>query len=93
MKKKFLSLVLALVMLLSLVACGNKNEPATDPVDPPPVEDDTPIPLIPPMNPRKLLTTPSFPPMTTKCTTWFSASSMRPTWPLRKKPIPPSTWA
>ena len=29
MKKKFLSLVLALVMLLSLVACGNKNEPAT----------------------------------------------------------------
>ena len=39
MKKKFLSLVLALVMLLSLVACGNKNEPATDPVDPPPVED------------------------------------------------------
>lgn len=42
MKKKFLSLVLALVMLLSLVACGNKNEPATDPVDPPPVEDDTP---------------------------------------------------
>ena len=43
MKKKFLSLVLALVMLLSLVACGNKNEPATEPTpDTPPVEDTTP---------------------------------------------------
>lgn len=45
MKKKFLSLALALVMLLSLVACGgNNNTPADDNTTPdtPPVEDTTP---------------------------------------------------
>ena len=45
MKKKFLSLALALVMLLSLVACGgNNNTPADDNKTPdtPPVEDNTP---------------------------------------------------
>lgn len=46
MKKKFLSLALALVMLLSLAACGgNNNTPAADDnttPDTPPVEDTTP---------------------------------------------------
>lgn len=44
MKKKFLSLALALMMLLSLVACGgNNNTPADDNKTPdtPPVEDNT----------------------------------------------------
>lgn len=46
MKKKFLSLALALVMLLSLAACGgDNNTPATDGnknPDTPPVENNTP---------------------------------------------------
>lgn len=43
MKKKFLSLALALVMLLSLVACGgNNNTPADSTPDTPPVENNTP---------------------------------------------------
>lgn len=44
MKKKFLSLALALVMLLSLVACGGNNTPPAndDTPDTPPVEDNTP---------------------------------------------------
>ena len=44
MMKKFLSLALALVMVLSLVACGgNNNPPAADDnknPDTPPVEDN-----------------------------------------------------
>ena len=40
MKKKFLSLVLALMMLLSLVACGGNNNPPAEPTpDTPPVDD------------------------------------------------------
>ena len=31
MSKKIIALLLALVMILSLVACGNNNEPASDP--------------------------------------------------------------
>lgn len=44
MKKKFLSLALALMMLLSLVACGGNNNdtPANNTPDTPPVEDNTP---------------------------------------------------
>ena len=39
MKKKFLCLILALAMLLSLVACGNNNTPGND-QDPPPANTD-----------------------------------------------------
>lgn len=42
MKKKLLCLALALAMLLSLVACGNKNEPAdTNNPDTPPADTNT----------------------------------------------------
>ena len=37
--KKFLALLLAAVMMLSLAACGNTNEPVEDPTDEPVVDE------------------------------------------------------
>ena len=45
MKKKFLCLILALAMLLSLAACGGNNNTPAEPTDPtPPAADDTTTP-------------------------------------------------
>ncbi len=47
MNKKFLALILALVLALSLAACGGKDAPAQGGTPAPPLRAETPIPPIP----------------------------------------------